>query len=225
MVAQAAIIVAVAIPFGFELHLAGAVIGLLILAVFCVGLGALSYTLALASKNQDWMFWTVQQTLLFPLLLLAGMLLPLDAARAGCRRWPGPTRCSYVVDAERAPVQRRDRLGTVLSGAIAAAVVAVLGLLVGTRAMKRSPDLRLAFMQAHKRLAYCRGPLHVRCGRGIPVAAMGRRPVRCGSGGAVAQGSSHRAWNPRRTSVRIGSRRRPGAARRHARYAAARVGS
>ena len=32
---------------------------------------------------------------------------------------------------------------------------------------------------------------------------MGGRPVRCGSGGAVAQGSSHRAWNPRRTSVRI----------------------
>src|SRR4051812_23197435 len=78
MFVQTAIIVAATIPFGFGLHLGGAVIGLLILAVFCIGLGALSYTLALASKNQEWMFWAVQQTLIFPLLLLAGMLLPID---------------------------------------------------------------------------------------------------------------------------------------------------
>src|SRR4051812_13906465 len=78
MMAQAVLIVAVCLPFGFRLHLAGMLLGLLILAGFCVGLGALSYTLALASKNQEWLFWTVQQTLLFPLLLLAGVLLPID---------------------------------------------------------------------------------------------------------------------------------------------------
>src|SRR3954452_16104626 len=77
MVAQAALIVAVCIPFGFDLNLAGALIGIVILAGFCVGLGALSYTLALASKNQEWLFWTIQQTLLFPILLLAGVLLPI----------------------------------------------------------------------------------------------------------------------------------------------------
>ena len=41
--------------------------------MFAIGLGALSYTLALAVKSRDWMFWVVQQTLLFPLLLLSGM--------------------------------------------------------------------------------------------------------------------------------------------------------
>src|SRR4051794_11120019 len=42
MVAQAALIVAVCLPFGFSLHLGGAVLGLLILGEFCRGLGALS---------------------------------------------------------------------------------------------------------------------------------------------------------------------------------------
>src|SRR5215213_3088934 len=50
---QAALIVAVCIPFGFRLNLVGALIGLAILGGFCIGLGALSYTLALASKNQE----------------------------------------------------------------------------------------------------------------------------------------------------------------------------
>lgn len=57
MLAQTVVVVAVTIPFGFRLHLAGALLGLLVLAVFCVGLGALSYTLALASKDSEWMFW------------------------------------------------------------------------------------------------------------------------------------------------------------------------
>ena len=31
-------------------------------------------------KDQEWLFWGVQQTLIFPLLILSGMLLPLDDA-------------------------------------------------------------------------------------------------------------------------------------------------
>ncbi len=75
-----------------HLHLAGTLVGVVILSAFCLGLGALSYTLALASKNQEWLFWTVQQTLLFPLLLLAGMLLPIDGGPGWLRRCPSSTR-------------------------------------------------------------------------------------------------------------------------------------
>jgi ABC-2 type transport system permease protein len=98
VVAQAALIVAVCLPFGFELHLGGALLGVLLLSVFCLGLGALSYTLALAAKNQEWLFWTVQQTLLFPLLLLAGMLLPIEG---------GPGWLQTPLDAQPADVRRR----------------------------------------------------------------------------------------------------------------------
>jgi ABC-2 type transport system permease protein len=138
VIAQAALIVAVCIPFGFELHLAGAVVGVVILSVFCLGLGALSYTLAVASKNQEWLFWTVQQTLLFPLLLLAGMLLPIDGGPGWLRTLSRFNPLSYVVSAERTLFNGDIWTSTTLTGTIAAAAVGALGLAVGVRAMRRS---------------------------------------------------------------------------------------
>jgi ABC-2 type transport system permease protein len=138
MVAQAALIVAVCVPFGFELHLGGAVLGMVILGVFCVGLGALSYTLALASKNQEWLFWTVQQTLLFPVLLLAGVLLPIDDGPGWLRALAKVNPLTYVVDAERALFNGDVLARTTVDGLVAAVVVAALGLAVGVRAMQRS---------------------------------------------------------------------------------------
>ena len=117
----------------------GAVVGLLILAVFGVGLGALSYALALAVEEQDWMFWVVQQTLLFPLLLLAGMLLPLE----GGPGWLQALAQAQPADLRRRrrarAVRRRDR-STPPSWAAPSPPPwsAVLGLTVGTRAMSRS---------------------------------------------------------------------------------------
>jgi ABC-2 type transport system permease protein len=138
MLAQTAIIVAATIPFGFRLELAGALLGLLILAVFCVGLGAFSYTLALAAKNKEWMFWAVQQTLLFPLLLLAGMLLPIDGGPGWLQGLSKVNPLTYLVDAERALFSGELASGTVAAGLVAAVVVAGSGLLVGVRAMRRS---------------------------------------------------------------------------------------
>lgn len=137
MLAQVVIIVAVVVPFGFRLNVAGAVLGLLILAVFCIGLGALSYTLALASKNQEWLFWAVQQTLLFPLLLLAGMLLPVEGGPGWLRTLSQFNPLTYVVRAERALFN--GEFGTAaLGGVVSAVTVAALGLWVGTWAMRRS---------------------------------------------------------------------------------------
>jgi ABC-2 type transport system permease protein len=138
MVAQAALIVLVCLPFGYRLNLAGAIAGLIILAGFCVGVGALSYTLALASKNQDWLFWTVQQTLLFPILLLAGVLLPLDGGPGWLRAMAAWNPLRYVVDAERALFNGDLWQSTTVTGLLAAAGVGVFGVLVGVRAMRNS---------------------------------------------------------------------------------------
>jgi ABC-2 type transport system permease protein len=138
VVAQAALIVAICLPFGFEPHLGGALLGLVILSVFCLGLGALSYSLALAAKNQEWLFWTVQQTLLFPLLLLAGMLLPVEDGPGWLQALSKWNPLTYVVDAERALFNGDIWASTTVTGAAAAIGVGVLGLWVGTRAMKRS---------------------------------------------------------------------------------------
>jgi ABC-2 type transport system permease protein len=138
VIAQAALIVAVCVPFGFELHLAGALLGVGILALFCLGLGALSYTLALASKNQEWLFWTVQQTLLFPLLLLAGMLLPIDGGPGWLQTLSKFNPLTYVVDAERVLFSGDILTSATLTGLISAAAVGAVGILVGSRAMKKS---------------------------------------------------------------------------------------
>jgi ABC-2 type transport system permease protein len=138
VVVQAAVIVAICLPFGFTLHLTGALIGLVVLSVFCLGLGSLSYTLALAAKNQEWLFWTVQQTLLFPLLLLAGMLLPIESGPGWLQSLARWNPLTYVVEAERALFNGDIWASTTVTGAVAAAGVGVFGLLIGTRAMRNS---------------------------------------------------------------------------------------
>ena len=102
IVVQALIIVLIAWPFGFAINLPGLLIGLALLAVFGVGLGSLSYSLALATKDREWLFWGVQQSLIFPLLILSGMLLPLDDGPAWMRAVASVNPVNWVVQAERA---------------------------------------------------------------------------------------------------------------------------
>jgi len=138
IVVQALIIVLIAWPFGFTINLAGLVAGLALLAVFGVGLGALSYTLALKTKDREWLFWGVQQTLIFPLLILSGMLLPLDDGPAWMQAIATVNPVNWVVQAERALFAGDLGAVEVLWGWVAAVVLAVLGLWVGVRAMRKS---------------------------------------------------------------------------------------
>ncbi len=138
IVVQALIIVLIAWPFGFTIHVPGLVIGLALLAVFGIGLGSLSYSLALATKDREWLFWGVQQTLIFPLLILSGMLLPLDEAPGWMRAISVVNPINWVVQAER--MLFAGNLGdiTVLWGWVAALALAAVGLWVGIRSMRRS---------------------------------------------------------------------------------------
>ena len=138
MLMQAAIIVAVVTPFSFDLHLAHVLVGVVMLSFFSVGVGALSFALALAAKDQDWLFWTVQQTLIFPLLLLAGVLLPLEGAPGWLRTASDLNPLKYVIEAERALFAGTFPADTVLAGFAASAIVAAFGVWVGLKAMRRS---------------------------------------------------------------------------------------
>jgi ABC-2 type transport system permease protein len=139
VLAQGVLIVAVVTPFSFDLHVVGVLVGLVVIATFAVGVGSLSFALALVSKGQDWLFWTVQQTLIFPLLLLAGVLLPIDEGAPGWLRFLGDLNpLAYIVEAERALFAGSFPAGTVAAGAGAAATVAAVGLAVGLRTMRRA---------------------------------------------------------------------------------------
>ena len=138
VVVQAVVVVAAVAATSFDVHPLGIAVGLLVLSVFCVGLGSLSYALALATRGQDWIFWTVQQTFLFPVLLLAGMLLPVDGGPGWLRTLSQANPLTYIVDAERSLFAGRFDGGLLLQGAAAAVLVAVLGLTVGLRAMAKA---------------------------------------------------------------------------------------
>ncbi|GAA1462115.1 ABC transporter permease [Williamsia maris] len=133
LAAQAVIILAIGLPLGFGVDVGGAVLGIAILGIFGVGLGALSYSLALAVRQQDWVFWTVQQTLMFPLLILSGTMLPLDSAPRWMRVLVDVNPLAYVVDAERALFSGSFDPRVVGEGVLAAIAVAVVGLAVGIR--------------------------------------------------------------------------------------------
>ncbi len=137
---QAVVIVVVMLPFGLRVDALGVLAGLVVLAVFGVGLGSLSYALAVAVRKQEWMFWAVQQTLLFPLMILSGMLLPLETGPAWMRVAAEFNPLAHVVAAERALFAGEFFTGAVLAGVLSAAATAAVGLLVGIRVMQRSAD-------------------------------------------------------------------------------------
>ncbi|MGH3339052.1 MAG: ABC transporter permease, partial [Propionibacteriaceae bacterium] len=105
---------------------------------FGVGMGAFSNALAIAARKREWMFWAVQQSLLFPLLILSGMMLPLEAGPRWIQVLGRFNPLTYIVDAERALFA-----GTFNDPAIGWAVlVAILtcgaGLWVGVKQVARS---------------------------------------------------------------------------------------
>lgn len=132
---QAVIIVAVSVPFGFEPH-ALALLGLVLLAAFGVGLGALSYALAMVAGDNPYVFWMVQQAVLFPLMLLSGMLLPLDDAPGWMAVLADLNPLTYLVDAERA-LFSGELDAAALWGAIASSLMAVVGLAVAVRGVAK----------------------------------------------------------------------------------------
>jgi ABC-2 type transport system permease protein len=134
---QAAVIALATIPFGFSVHPLGMLIGLVLIAVFGMGFGALSYALALASRNRDWMFWAVQQATIFPLLILSGMLLPLEDGPQWMQVAASLNPITYVVSAERALFAGDLGSVEVVWGYLAALALAAIGLAVGIRSIRR----------------------------------------------------------------------------------------
>jgi len=135
---QSLVIVAIALPFGYRTNAVGLVLGIVLLAIFGVGLGSLSYSLALATRANEWMFWAVQQALIFPLLILSGVLLPLDGAPGWMRAVASVNPVNWVTQGERALLQGDLGSPEVAWAFLAAAALAALGLAVGIRSIRKS---------------------------------------------------------------------------------------
>ncbi|MEU6715994.1 ABC transporter permease [Nonomuraea sp. NPDC046802] len=137
LLAQAVLIIVLSIPLGFELYAAGVLVGLAQLLVFGIGLGALSFVLAIKSAPSGTLFYIVSQSILFPLLLLSGVLLPLDTAPAWLRTIGQINPVTHIVDAQRALFAGDLANPSILYGTAAACAIAAIGLYLGNRAMRR----------------------------------------------------------------------------------------
>ena len=138
LIIQAALITVVSIPFGFVLYPLQVFVGLLLLGVFGVGMGAFSNALAIASRKREWMFWAVQQSLLFPLLILSGMMLPLEAGPRWIQVIGRFNPLTYIVDAERALFSGSWTDPAIPLAILAAVLTCVFGLWVGVRQVAKS---------------------------------------------------------------------------------------
>jgi ABC-2 type transport system permease protein len=135
--AQAILLTAIAVPLGMSLHLPGALATMALLIVMAVGLSALSYVLAIASLPSGNLFWVATQMFIFPIMLLSGILLPVDAGPGWLNVVATVNPVAYIVDAARALFIGDFLAASVLNGVVAAAVIATVGLVLSTRAMKR----------------------------------------------------------------------------------------
>ena len=85
LLCQAVLIIRLAIPLGFRPYPAGVLAGLAMLILLGVGLGALSFVLAIKSAPSGNSFYRVTQVVMFPVLLLSGVLLPVESGPAWLR--------------------------------------------------------------------------------------------------------------------------------------------
>ncbi|GAA4909096.1 ABC transporter permease [Streptomonospora salina] len=136
LLGQAAVILLIVVASGLRVSPVGAAAGLLVLLVMGVGLGTLSYMLAMSVK-QEFLFPAILQTTTMPLILLSGILLPMEMAPTWLYTLSRINPLSHVVDAERALFRGDFGDPSVLIGAGVAAAVAVVALALGTRLMRR----------------------------------------------------------------------------------------
>ena len=135
---QAVVMIVIALPFGLVLHPLQMLYGLALLGLFGVGVAALSYALAIAAKNNTSLFYMVSQSVALPLMLLGGVLLPLEAGPGWLYIASRFNPLTYVIEAERALFIGEFFSLTVLNGTLVVLAVLVIGLGIGGAAIRRA---------------------------------------------------------------------------------------
>lgn len=135
---QSVALIAIALPFGLRLHPIEMLVGLVLVGGFGIGVAALSYALAIAARQNTGLFYMVSQSVALPLMLLGGVLLPLETGPGWLYVASRFNPVTYLVEAERALFAGELLSTTVLWGVLVAGIVASIGLAVGARMIERT---------------------------------------------------------------------------------------
>jgi ABC-2 type transport system permease protein len=132
-----AVLVAAAIPFGFEVHVAGLLLSLALMALILVVFSALSISVALTAKDVNSLA-AVTNGINLPVLLLSGVLLPLALAPGWMRLIAHINPLFYVVEASRVLASGRVNDSSVGFAFLVVVPLAVVALWGATRAYRKA---------------------------------------------------------------------------------------
>jgi len=135
--AQAIVMMVVAIPFGLQIDLAGAVVTMALLVLIGLALAPLSYTAALVLKSEDALAPVVNGVAL-PLLLLSGILLPLALAPEWLKFLSTLNPLTHAADAARALFNGDWGNPEIAIGAVIMGALAVFAVWLASRAFGRA---------------------------------------------------------------------------------------
>lgn len=133
---QGALLIALAIPFGLRVPVSGALLSLALVAVLGLAMSSMSYGLALRLKNED-TFAPVQNSIIVPLLLLSGILLPMSLAPGWLFTVSRFNPFVYVVDATRAAFVGHLTGTTVALGILVGVALSIAAVGFGVRTFRR----------------------------------------------------------------------------------------
>jgi ABC-2 type transport system permease protein len=134
---QALIMIGLAIPFGLHIDVAGVAVTLGLLALIGLVVAPLSYAAALILKSED-AFAPLVQSLVMPLLLLSGILLPMALAPDWLKFLSNLNPLTHATDAARALFNSDWGNPEIAIGVVITTVLAAFAIWIAARTFGRA---------------------------------------------------------------------------------------
>jgi ABC-2 type transport system permease protein len=136
LVVQSIVLVLVGLAFGLRAPLVGVLLALGFVTLLAIAIASLSYAAGLLLKTEDAMAPMIN-TVLLPVLLLSGILLPMTLAPGWLAALSRANPFRYVVDGMRDAFAGRYGTGQVWTGLAVAVAAAAIAVAVGARTFQR----------------------------------------------------------------------------------------
>jgi len=136
LLTQSILLLAAAVILGLRAPLFGVFLGLAFIFLLAISLSSVSYTLAMMTKSED-AFAAMLNTITVPLMLLSGILLPMNRAPAWLRTLSHFNPFYYIVEAMRDVFQGHYLSGSVAAGLLVAVAMSALAVWRGTSTFQK----------------------------------------------------------------------------------------
>jgi len=134
---QSLLLMLLAIPFGLEATVGGIIVMLGLVSLIGLGMASICYAVALQMRSED-AYAPLIFSVSLPLLLLSGVLLPLNGAPQWLKTIANLNPLSYGVNAARDLFNGNGGDPDVIKGLAIMAVLAVVGVVIGSRSFSRA---------------------------------------------------------------------------------------